>query len=514
MATRGTFGWGPTWTTLDAYQPGVPTGGVNWEIVTYDGKTRLKGPTGYVSGPYWVWKFPSSGQGQTWSWAIVGVRYVTASMAGDIIIGNNSNLITFGFKKVTTSTFKLMMGEAALGWTEKAVGSTVFTQDTDLIILYQAHSLSNAVRVWVNGVLEIEYTPTAGGAGFTPATVGQAGELPIPSGDDIYYWQGAKRESDAESGRPGTSPTYSIHDPSADTAEDDGLPNGGAGDPNDHDWWDDHAAPDGDTTYLLFDSAAERKHVSKFSTGAALTGNMAALSVSGYRRARPATADKAADSWMRYKDDGGTAKEFAHPSMTGNTYKTDAEHCGDPPAGTWDDYVDGSNVFNGAGSTKKLEMGARTPAANAVNIRITSKGIEVCALDNDPPAEVIPVEGDSDTTGKVTSPDAPPVQRKGKAAAAAPPSPSPTVPGRPAVAKPVAPLPETPPTVIRKAPQPTSRPAQRGRPGVLVDVPIAVGPHTTASRMDADPIFMSRPEASVLRELEAISHSLEKRIRE
>lgn len=308
----------------------------------------------------------------------------------DSVFGANGNIITFAFKKVSASTFKVMMGEAVLGWTEKAVSDATYTQDTDLIILYQAHSPSKAIKVWINGVLEIEYTPVTQGNGvFTPIIGGDGAGLPLPSGDVIYYWQGAGRESDAESGRPGTAPTYSIHDPSKDTAEDDALPNGGAGGADDHDWWDDHPAPDGDTTYLLFDSAAERKHVSEFGTGAALTGNMAALSVSGYRRARGAAADKDGNSWMRFKDDGGTAKEVAHSNLNTDAYKTQGRHCGDPPAGTWPDYVDGSNIFNGSGSTKKLQMGARTPEANDVNIRTTSKGIEVCALDDDPPSVAV-----------------------------------------------------------------------------------------------------------------------------
>ena len=97
---------------------------------------------------------------------------------------------------------------------------------------------------------------------------------------------------------------------------------------------------------------------------------------------------------MRFKDDGGSASEIELASQSSTDYNLQFKLLVDPPAGTWDDYLDSNDLFNGTGGTasdKKLEIGLRTPAANDVNIRATALGVEICALGDDPPLVVTPV---------------------------------------------------------------------------------------------------------------------------
>lgn len=381
MGTRGLYGWGPTWTDLKSYLPGTGS----WSLGTYAGRNRLK--TQGAIATQTRWGQPATTPLETYRWGTIIVRYVSASIQ-DVIFAADSQFSSFLFAREGASTFCLHMGEDNVGgFDSKAEASVTLNEDTDILLFYQVHSPSKAIKLWIDGVLLIEYTPALqGGGSITPRNGGvfQTSDL-TDAADALYFMDSGGRESDVESGRPDSSPTYSIHDPSANTSEDDATKHGTAPSPDEKwNYWSDHSNPNEDTTYLLLDEAAERKQVSEFSTGAALTGNMDAASVSGFRRARAAAAGKDADSWMRFKDDGGSVKEFAHANL-GGTYITKGAHCGDPPAGTWSDYINGSDIFNGSGSSKKLEMGVRTPEPNDTNIRITSKGVEVCVLGDDPP---------------------------------------------------------------------------------------------------------------------------------
>ena len=399
MTARGGDCYGPTRDDEDAYG----FGGTNYQIVTHLSRSRFKLVGGGSGITMLTVELRAHGPAfsKAWRWSVGAIvleannlltyksTIVLLAFGGEAI----SHKHAIAAEVVTDTTFKLALGELPVLATFSQRGSdsfTTFTQNTVLTYRYETNGTDE--KLWIDSgsglVLEITNALTDRHPfGFNPLS-GWRDDNALATGQNAYHADLATREGDAESDRPDVSPTFSWSDPDGDTSEDDAGSESdcadGLGDANKWDDWQANGSADEDTTFNCFDSAAERKQVSTLDADVALTGNFTTLCVNAHIRQRAATGDKIANWDVRFRDDLANVRSVGMPEQDVGAYEIHFAICEPAPSGTWTDYLS-SSIFNHASSTRKLEGGIRTPAANDVNIRTTAWGLEVCALGDDPP---------------------------------------------------------------------------------------------------------------------------------
>lgn len=284
----------------------------------------------------------------------------------------------FSWVRVSNTTFNIKVVKiddlSVIG-----TSATAYSTSTEVAIRVDKVAATNAVNIYINGVLEISGTAAAALA----ATI-LCENTTLIANQDMYLELMAISESDDGADRPGAVLWTDVTSPNANTSETDygdqaDCSNSANGTYTKWDEWP--AAATNDATDFNCGFNSNWKEVSGMAAGAlALSGTM--LGGAAIYRQRANVVLKTTDNWARFKDDAGNASEIQHANPS-NSFFTYYVHLTTPPAGAWSDYFNGSSIFNGSGSTKKLQMGSRVVSTNGAGLNVSTIAFEMVALSSD-----------------------------------------------------------------------------------------------------------------------------------
>lgn len=320
----------------------------------------------------------------------VGVNCEVLSSLALAIAGYALYAVRYDDDEITFNLYKKAVGSPSLLGT----GTTRFSTGATIPVL--THSDHSRLEIWFGSPLvkefDIDQDPTLG------RWTGMVCAIPTNNAYTFRYWHVGHRTGDVPSDRPAVSVETVMAVPASDhgggnndyggktngLGEDCSLPARGLA-VN----WDDWGAGNhnGDTDYNCEQGGAGGREISVLGTAALSRAPDAAVSLA-VNMTQVAAKTVASKTILKADDDAEDDQE--NPNIAwdswgglGATMVWLA-----PPSGTWADYVDGSYVFNGAGSTRKMSLGVESYDDNEDNDMWTAIGLEVGSMGDDPGADV------------------------------------------------------------------------------------------------------------------------------